>query len=75
MNALNLIKIQAKIKQTKTNHKQSNKQSLVQPDKVVPSGVTILSRGARRRLATAEAHIVPPDEVLCVGKGFLIMKL
>jgi len=34
-----------------------------------------LSWGARRRLATAKAHIVPPDEVLCVGKGFLIMKL
>jgi hypothetical protein len=35
----------------------------------------LVSRGARRRLATAEAYIVPPDEVLCVGKGFLIMKL
>jgi hypothetical protein len=35
----------------------------------------LLSRGARRRLATEEAHIVSLDEVLCVGKGFLIMKL
>ena len=48
------IKMQAKIKQTKTNNKQSNKQSLVQPDKVVPNGVAILSRG-RRRMATTEA--------------------
>jgi len=24
----------------------------------------------RRRLGTVEALVVPPDEVLCVGKGF-----
>jgi len=40
-----------------------------------PKNKCWLLRGARRRLATAEAHIVSPDEVLCVGKGFLIMKL
>jgi hypothetical protein len=40
------IKMQAKIKQTKTNNKQSNKQGLVQPHKVIPSRVAILSRGA-----------------------------
>jgi ABC-type lipoprotein export system ATPase subunit len=64
-----VVKIWAKIKD-QPKSKQLNKQSLVRPDKVVPSGVTILSRGARRRLAMAEAHIVPPDEVLCVENGF-----
>jgi len=39
------IKMQAKIKQNKKIGKQSNKQSLVQPDKVVSCGVTIISRG------------------------------
>jgi hypothetical protein len=65
------IKMRAKIKDQQKD-KQSNKQSLVRPDKVVPSGVTILSRGAReptrRRLATVEALVVPPDEGCCVLK-------
>jgi hypothetical protein len=46
-----------------TKGKQSNNQSLVQPDMAIPSRVVILSRGARaprRRLATAEAFVVPP---------------
>jgi hypothetical protein len=35
-----------------------------------------LSRGARRRLATAEAfYCASCCEVLCVGKGFLIIEL
>jgi len=37
------VKMWAQIKQIKTN-KQSNKQSLVQPDKVFPSEVAILLR-------------------------------
>jgi len=52
-----------------TNGKQSNNQSLLRPDKVV----AILSRGARRRLATAEAPVVPPDVRCCLlGRVFFI---
>jgi hypothetical protein len=61
------IKMQAKIKQTKTNNKQSNKQSLVQPDKVFPSGVAILSRGDGGGSLSCLLC-----EVLCVEKGFWI---
>ena len=38
------VKIRAKIKDQQKG-KQSNKQSLVRPDKAFPSGVAILSRG------------------------------
>jgi len=52
-----VVKMRAKIKDQQKG-KQSNKQSLVRPDKVIPSGVAIMSVGAqgpRRRLAMAEA--------------------
>jgi hypothetical protein len=57
-----VVEMQAKIKDQQ-KAKQSNKQSLVWLDKVIPSGVTMLSRGhepAQCRLATTEALIVPP---------------
>ena len=60
--------MRAKIKDQQKG-KQSNKQSLVRPNKVVTSGVVILSRGdvvwRRRRLLSCLLC-----EVLCVEKGF-----
>jgi len=53
-----VVKMRAKIKDQQKG-KQSNKQSLVRPDKVIPSGVAIMSRGdvvcQRRRLV-----VMPP---------------
>jgi hypothetical protein len=70
------IKMQAKIKQTKMNNKKSNKQSLVQTNKMIPSGVAILSWGdvvwRRRRLV-----VVPPVRGFVCWERFLdlIIKL
>jgi hypothetical protein len=66
------VKMRAKIKDQQKG-KQSNKQSLVRSDKVIPSGVAILSQGARRRLATAEAlSRASWCEVLVCCEGFRI---